>query len=103
MDMFWMNLSYNGKQTHEGSGRPVLVYHQPNQTMAQTQPNHNASKQANPNKPQAFRIAGRANGNESNRAGSLLTKLRGGRVLLTEILLPRIARQETVCPISIGG
>ena len=28
---------------------------------------------------------------------------RAGRVLLTEILLPRIARRRTVCPISTGG
>ena len=28
---------------------------------------------------------------------------RGGRVLLTEILLPRIARQGTICLSSIGG
>ena len=30
-------------------------------------------------------------------------ELRGGRVLSTEILLPRIARQGPVCPISTRG
>ena len=29
--------------------------------------------------------------------------IRGGRVLLTEILLPRIAQQGTICLISLGG
>ena len=33
----------------------------------------------------------------------LFVLLKVGRVLLTEILLPRIARQGAVCPVSIRG
>ena len=37
------------------------------------------------------------------RYGFAVALLRGGRVLLTEILLPRIARQGTACLVSIRG
>ena len=39
----------------------------------------------------------------SGRLADKMESQEGGRVLLTEILLPRIARQGTVCMISIRG